>query len=1014
MFILRPLLLLFAILLFVPRLEAQEELAAFGGTTVSSTPSMLMPAKDYFYFVATVRDKNLLYKTNQLTRETAIIDSTEDVAHNFTIVFYSDSAIYYHLNKSYPFSPDSIFIKKNEQMLASLSGPGSNKLSQLTVVNEKLFSLERHFSINNQKTYLMQILNGNLVRVDSLDEISHLLSFRNELYVIGKDATNADWSLYKFNDIDYELIPISSFNGISAIVEFNIKNYKDEVLFISNNPYDKMWQSDGLTMKPTTLSHPSYSSFKEADDGLYVIDNFTLKKWNSTSQSFDSLYFICCIEPDYGILKGVVYGTRASVDNMNYELQKIDASGNYPLLDIAQGEPTSHPKGFVSDGNKIYFTAYHPESGREVWESDGTASGTKMISDIFIDDKSNASITSPQHLQIINGQLFCSAYQKEVGRELFAITQGSQELSLYKDINSTEDKDKILQIIPTNEAIFTFTQTGIPDSSVNIWLTKDGITSLLKERVYLSPYSQTNFSQSSDFPVINNHIFWVQDKTQLWTSDGTLTGTHMIRSLSNIHFPLLTNGSALYMIDGSKIWKSNADLSGLTLIPSNNFQKYDLFFFGKRLVWSSNTSLLWHTLYFENEEESGIIDSLDLVYWGELNHANDDSILYILYTTPGLNCCLSKYSQSEGLKPLYNLSNVNNVLGSICTHKRLYFAVKRSNMEIWTSDGTTNGTRAIYVNNNSYDILGLFQLLGDDLVFSTDSGEGIMSYDASADTVRLLSTMNTDIVHNYSPSLTIKDKLYFAGKNGNGESAIWRTDGTSQGTIPISNTVNLLTTRKPNIKTEWSSHCYELIFPAINANGEGGLWKWDYDFWENPMFSSFVLDTTSGTLKLNWGLISDADYPAKLFEVQRNEGNEWKTIQYIIFNPNQKNYTFSDTISMYGKTIYEYRIHVVSKYSCNQQYTEPLKFEGLPEALRDATSSILYPNPAFEQLTLYFPQDPQEQITISIYNMLGGKCQSFVTSSQKNVWKIDALSSGVYLLSYEWKGKKEYKKFVKE
>lgn len=1008
------------IFLFVPKLAAQISIANFDATTASSNPSMLLQADAYFYFVATIRDKNLLCKTEQLTRKTSVIDSTQDTAHDFHIVSYSDSTIYYWFHESYPFASDSFFLKQDGLRL--LSGQ-SYQLEQLTMLNGKLFSADLLYPSSTQKQYLIQFINGQFQKVDSLNEISHLFAFRNELYVIGKDVTKPNWMLYKWEENSQTLLPQFSFDGCAttySYVKFHIKNYKNETLFISSDWLDKMWQSDGASTTLSTLIHPFQAIFKEADNTLYIVDNITLKKWNATTQDFESMYQLCCIEADYGILKGVVYGTAASADTMNYEFVKIDASGHYPLLNIAKGEAASHPRYFVSDDNKLYFTAYHPDYGREVWETDGTVLGTKMTRDIFIQNTSNDAITAPQHLQIVKGQLFCSAYQEEVGRELFAINKSTQQLSLYQDINQDGKNNIILQIIATNEAIFTFTQTGIPDSSVNIWLTKDGITTLLKERVSLAPYSQTTLSKQSDFPVINHHIFWVQDKTQLWTSDGTEQGTHWLKTLNSIDFEMLTNGTTLYIVDGSNIWKSTPDLANFTLIPSNNQKKHHLSFLENKLTWRSTYDYPHETVYIENEQESGISDSIPLVGIS-IHTISNDSCQYLIFSNPpsggsgGMSTYyqLYKYNQQDGLKRLKYMGAYFDCAAMVSLNKRGYFAVRGSKVEIWTSDGTATGTKKIFAASNYSDRVGLFQLIGQNLVFSVENENGVWCYNKDTDTITRILSMNPDITNNHSPSVSIHDKLYFAGKNANGESAIWRTDGTVQGTIPVSNAVNFVTNRTKTQVAQWNTHCYELLFPATNTEGVRGLWKWDYDFWANPQFSSFQIDTLGESLRLTWGM-SASDYPAKLYEIQRNEGNGWQTLKTIPYLSTQPTYSFTDTVSIYGNTVYDYRVHAVSKYSCNEQYSEIVSFESLPKAIQDATEGILFPNPASAQLTLYLPQKPQTPVVVTIYNLLGEICQSFTTTNQRNVGDVSTLSSGIYLLSYQWEGKKQFIKFIKE
>ena len=51
------------------------------------------------------------------------------------------------------------------------------------------------------------------------------------------------------------------------------------------------------------------------------------------------------------------------------------------VKDINPGTSSSGPKGMYVFGDKIYFSAYDPVHGREVWATDGTEAGTQLIKD---------------------------------------------------------------------------------------------------------------------------------------------------------------------------------------------------------------------------------------------------------------------------------------------------------------------------------------------------------------------------------------------------------------------------------------------------------------------------------------------------------------------------------------------------------------------------------------------------------------------------------------------------------
>ncbi len=52
-------------------------------------------------------------------------------------------------------------------------------------------------------------------------------------------------------------------------------------------------------------------------------------------------------------------------------------------LDLNLIPTNADPADFVEVNNVLYFSASTAESGRELWRSDGTAAGTRMVKDIF-------------------------------------------------------------------------------------------------------------------------------------------------------------------------------------------------------------------------------------------------------------------------------------------------------------------------------------------------------------------------------------------------------------------------------------------------------------------------------------------------------------------------------------------------------------------------------------------------------------------------------------------------------
>ena len=72
-------------------------------------------------------------------------------------------------------------------------------------------------------------------------------------------------------------------------------------------------------------------------------------------------------------------------------------------------------------GNTLYFTADNGTNGRELWKSDGTASGTVLVKDI----NSGSNSGSPYHLTAIGTTLYFRASDVAYGTELWMYSLAS-------------------------------------------------------------------------------------------------------------------------------------------------------------------------------------------------------------------------------------------------------------------------------------------------------------------------------------------------------------------------------------------------------------------------------------------------------------------------------------------------------------------------------------------------------------------------------------------------------------
>ncbi len=189
----------------------------------------------------------------------------------------------------------------------------------------------------------------------------------------------------------------------------------------------------------------------------------------------------------------------------------------------------------VADNNLIYFTASSASAGEELWVSDGTPSGTRMVKDIV----PGADGSDPKWLTVVGDKVYFSANTPEYGAELW-VTDGTDEGTyMVKDIYDVEDgvgsapqgltnfygkllffaMDEESEAIPVRDAT-------IPEK----WLYITDGTTEGTMRIAETPTRLDNMDGTQGYIVCCNGkgLFAGYDEENnetLWATDGTASGT---------------------------------------------------------------------------------------------------------------------------------------------------------------------------------------------------------------------------------------------------------------------------------------------------------------------------------------------------------------------------------------------------------------------------------------------------------------------------------------------------------
>jgi ELWxxDGT repeat protein len=154
------------------------------------------------------------------------------------------------------------------------------------------------------------------------------------------------------------------------------------------------------------------------DDGRFVVwrglDGGDARRLTIAGLPFTSSYE----DPEFTLVGGTLF-FRAWDPEHGTELWKTDGTpqGTALVRDTVPGPDSSDPAGLTAAGGRLFFSARDGLHGRELWTSDGTARGTRRVQDIA----PGPSSSSPARLTPLGDHLFFTADNGVTGRELWSL-----------------------------------------------------------------------------------------------------------------------------------------------------------------------------------------------------------------------------------------------------------------------------------------------------------------------------------------------------------------------------------------------------------------------------------------------------------------------------------------------------------------------------------------------------------------------------------------------------------------
>jgi ELWxxDGT repeat protein len=281
--------------------------------------------------------------------------------------------------------------------------------------------------------------------------------------------------------------------------------------------------------------------------------------------------------PVTAVLNGVLYfsGTDMAGGTELWATDGTDA-GTRLVKDIYPGAVSSTPDDrFVVFNNRIYFSAATPDNGREMWSSDGTAAGTVMLKDI-VPGTEGSNLRGLYKTTLAGNYVYFVCNTPGEGEELWRTNGTAAGTILLKDIKAAQlSSTPIMLGTYNNKLIFS------ADDLVHgrePWLS-DGTpagTTMLKD------IATGALSSSADhFIEFNGKMLFAaydfMHGQELWQTDGTGIGTVMLKDIQPGDWgssPFLLNAIkvgnklffAAYSNDaGMELWQTDGSTAGTQL-----------------------------------------------------------------------------------------------------------------------------------------------------------------------------------------------------------------------------------------------------------------------------------------------------------------------------------------------------------------------------------------------------------------------------------------------------------------
>ncbi len=213
---------------------------------------------------------------------------------------------------------------------------------------------------------------------------------------------------------------------------------------------------------------------------------------------------------------GVFFGSPPTVTSSPPRtLYRTDgtALGTVP---IAMFPPQGIRNTFVRLDDLIYFEAYTADAGWEMWQTDGSTAGTRIVA-----DQRPGTTQGARPLAATASWLLTFAYDPTSGYELHRFDPGTNTFTLLADINAGSASVAISRTLAIDDRVFV--QATDAALGRELWVT-DGAPQSTKLVSDIRPGSSSGLADYSAMLALGNYVYFAANDgvhgCELWRSNG--------------------------------------------------------------------------------------------------------------------------------------------------------------------------------------------------------------------------------------------------------------------------------------------------------------------------------------------------------------------------------------------------------------------------------------------------------------------------------------------------------------